>query len=143
MRSLRAASMHRVRLMSGKRRPPANVCLLGFHQFSWMTAVSNWRVPPERRPASASYLPAGSSRPPDPIPARLPERVGVADRVAASMRVTRCERGPRGSIVSPYRCSAKDFSPGDVTLVTGWLRKRVLSSEPRACPNLSGHGIGE
>ncbi len=39
------------------------------------------------------------------------------------MRVTRCEPEPRGSVVSPYRCSAKDFSPGDVTLVTGWSRK--------------------
>ena len=59
------------------------------------------------------------------------------------MTVRRSELEPRGSIVSPYRCSAKDFSPGDVTLVTGWLRKRVLSSELRAYPNLSGHGIGE
>ncbi len=39
------------------------------------------------------------------------------------MTVRRSEPEPRGSIVSPYRCSAKDFSPGDVTLVTGWSRK--------------------
>ncbi len=39
------------------------------------------------------------------------------------MTVRRSELEPRGSIVSPYRCSAKDFSPGDVTLVTGWSRK--------------------
>src|SRR6266480_2693127 len=44
-------------------------------------------------------------------------------RIAASMTVRRSEPEPRGSIVSPYRCSAKDFSPGDVTLVTGWSRK--------------------